>query len=159
MASGGRDLDWSLIAGRECGQIGTEPKNGSKVGDWRPLAFDGSKGYKGAKTMSVAFAKIGDAVACVAGGSDGATMRFEPESADGANAGLGIERDILQPVKRAVPEASTADIWTLAGAQAVEVCGGPKINHARGVLTKCEFFLKTHRCAPFTFVSVAESTL
>ena len=33
MASGGRDLDWSLIAGRECGQIGTEPKNGSKVGD------------------------------------------------------------------------------------------------------------------------------
>ena len=25
------------------------------------------------------------------------------------------ERDILQPVKRAVPEASTADIWTLAG--------------------------------------------
>ena len=66
------------------------------------------------------------------GGSDGATMRFAPEREDGANAGLGIERDILQPVKRAVPEASTADIWTLAGAQAVEVCGGPKINHAMG---------------------------
>ena len=55
---------------------------------------------------------------------------------DGANAGLGIERDILQPVKRAVPEASTADIWTLAGAQAVEVCGGPKINHAMGGATR-----------------------
>ena len=66
------------------------------------------------------------------GGSDGATMRYSPEKDDGANAGLGIERDILQPVKRAVPEASTADIWTLAGAQAVEVCGGPKINHAMG---------------------------
>ena len=26
-------------------------------GEWRPLAFDGSKGYKGAKTMSVAFAR------------------------------------------------------------------------------------------------------
>ena len=59
-------------------------------------------------------------------------MRFAPEREDGANAGLGIERDILQPVKRAVPEASTADIWTLAGAQAVEVCGGPRINHAMG---------------------------
>ena len=59
-------------------------------------------------------------------------MRFAPEREDGANAGLGIERDILQPVKRAVPEASTADIWTLAGAQAVELLGGPKINHAMG---------------------------
>ena len=34
------------------------------------------------------------------GGSDGATMRFAPESEDGANAGLGIERDVLEPVKR-----------------------------------------------------------
>ena len=50
----------------------------------------------------------------------------------GANAGLNIERDILKPVKKAVPEASTADIWTLAGAEAVAVCGGPKISHAMG---------------------------
>mmetsp|Transcript_33862 Transcript_33862/g.101982 ORF Transcript_33862/g.101982 Transcript_33862/m.101982 type:complete len:728 (-) Transcript_33862:124-2307(-) len=66
------------------------------------------------------------------GGSDGATMRFAPERDEGANAGLNIERDILKPVKKAVPEASTADIWTLAGAEAVAVCGGPKISHAMG---------------------------
>jgi len=62
------------------------------------------------------------------GGSNGATMRFAPENTDGANAGLGIERDILCPVKRAFPEVSNADIWTLAGAKAVEFCGGPKID-------------------------------
>jgi len=66
------------------------------------------------------------------GGSDGATMRFAPESTEGANAGLNIERDILKPVSRAVPAASVADVWTLAGAQAVEVCGGPKIEHRMG---------------------------
>jgi len=32
-------------------------------------------------------------------GSNGATMRFAPESTDGANAGLNIMRDILEPVR------------------------------------------------------------
>ena len=54
-------------------------------------------------------------------------MRFEPEIKDGANAGLGIEQDILKPVKQAFPEESVADIWALAGAAAVEFCGGPEI--------------------------------
>lgn len=68
------------------------------------------------------------------GGSGGATMRHDGgrESLDGANAGLGIERDILKPVLRACPELSTGDVWTLAGATAVELCGGPKIDHALG---------------------------
>ena len=66
------------------------------------------------------------------GGSDGATMRFEPESEDGANASLGIERDVLEPVKREFPELSYADIWTLAGCVAIEESGGPKIEHHLG---------------------------
>ena len=66
------------------------------------------------------------------GGSGGATMRFEPESADGANAGLNIERDILLPCKKAFPELSYADIWTLAGSVAIEFCGGPEIDHIFG---------------------------
>lgn len=66
------------------------------------------------------------------GGSNGATMRFAPESEDGANAGLGIERDILAPVKREFPELSYADIWTLAGCCAIEESGGPKIEHHLG---------------------------
>ena len=66
------------------------------------------------------------------GGSDGATMRFAPESEDGANAGLEIERDVLLPCKRAFPELSYADIWTMAGAAAIEFCGGPTITHILG---------------------------
>jgi len=34
------------------------------------------------------------------GGSNGATMRFAPESDHGANAGLSAARDFLEPVKR-----------------------------------------------------------
>lgn len=34
------------------------------------------------------------------GGSNGATMRFAPESDHGANAGLKVARDFLEPIKR-----------------------------------------------------------
>jgi len=61
------------------------------------------------------------------GGSDGATMRFEPEAADPANAGLSIPRDLLQNVHQKYPDVSLADIYTLAGALAVEFAGGPRI--------------------------------
>lgn len=37
---------------------------------------------------------------------DGATMGFAPESEDGANAGLGIERDVPQAVMHEFPELS-----------------------------------------------------
>lgn len=36
------------------------------------------------------------------GGSNGATMRFAPESDHGANAGLKAARDFLEPVKGAL---------------------------------------------------------
>jgi len=61
------------------------------------------------------------------GGSNGATMRFEPECKHGANAGLQHARDRLEPVKKAHPWISYADLWTLAGAVAVEEMGGPQI--------------------------------
>jgi hypothetical protein len=66
------------------------------------------------------------------GGSNGATMRFEPESTDGANAGLHIIRNMLQPVKANHPEMSHADLWTFAGTAAVEFLGGPKVPHNFG---------------------------
>jgi hypothetical protein len=66
------------------------------------------------------------------GGSDGATMRFEPESTDDANAGLSIVRDLLLPVKANHPEVSYADLWTIAGCAAVEFLGGPKVAHTFG---------------------------
>jgi hypothetical protein len=61
------------------------------------------------------------------GGSNGATIRFHPESADGANAGLHIIRDLLEPVKRNHPEISYADLYVLASAMAIEFLGGPQV--------------------------------
>ena len=66
------------------------------------------------------------------GGSNGATMRFEPESADDANAGLNIMRDLLLPVKQQFPFLSFADIWTRAGAFAVRYSGGPDVPFSYG---------------------------
>ena len=40
------------------------------------------------------------------GGSDGATMRFEPESTDPANAGLTIPQEVLKPIKHLFPTLS-----------------------------------------------------
>eukprot|EP00887_Chlorella_sp_A99_P004348 scaffold15.g4348.t1 len=61
------------------------------------------------------------------GGSNGATMRFAPEANWGANAGLAVARDLLEPVKRKHPWISYSDLWTLGGAVAVEAMGGPHI--------------------------------
>jgi len=61
------------------------------------------------------------------GGSNGATMRFEPESSDGANAGLQHARNFLEPLKKKFPDVSYADLWIYAGLVAIEEMGGPKI--------------------------------
>jgi cytochrome c peroxidase len=54
------------------------------------------------------------------GGSQGATMRFPPECKHGANAGLEIARDLLEPIKLKHPGLSYADLWTLAGVVAIK---------------------------------------
>jgi len=66
------------------------------------------------------------------GGSNGARMRFNPEASWGANAGLGVARDALEPVKAKHPEISYADLYTLAGVVAVEEAGGPTIPFRTG---------------------------
>mmetsp|Transcript_44629 Transcript_44629/g.85322 ORF Transcript_44629/g.85322 Transcript_44629/m.85322 type:complete len:336 (+) Transcript_44629:62-1069(+) len=66
------------------------------------------------------------------GGSNGATMRFSPESGIGANAGLGLARDLLEPIKARHPEITYADLWTLAGCVSVETMGGPNIDWRAG---------------------------
>jgi len=43
------------------------------------------------------------------GGSNGARMRFDPEASWGANAGLKVARDALEPVKAKYPNISYAD--------------------------------------------------
>lgn len=66
------------------------------------------------------------------GGSNGATMRFEPESSDGANNGLNLARDFLEPIKKNNPGISYADLWIYASYVAIENMGGPQIQFSYG---------------------------
>ena len=54
-------------------------------------------------------------------------MRFTPECSWGANAGLGVARAALEPVRSQFPDLSYADLYTYAGVVAVEETGGPTI--------------------------------
>ena len=66
------------------------------------------------------------------GGSNGGRMRFEPECSWGANAGLHVARQALEPVKAKFPGVSYADLYTYAGVVAVEEAGGPTIPFRAG---------------------------
>lgn len=59
--------------------------------------------------------------------SNYATMRFEPESHHGANAGLHVARDLMEKVKKEFDWISYGDLWTLAGVAAVQEMAGPKV--------------------------------
>ncbi|KAJ7646948.1 heme peroxidase [Roridomyces roridus] len=61
------------------------------------------------------------------GGSNYATMRFEPESLHGANAGLDLARGVMEKIKVQFPWISYGDLWTLGGVAAVQEMAGPKI--------------------------------
>ncbi|KAI0315688.1 heme peroxidase [Amylostereum chailletii] len=61
------------------------------------------------------------------GGSNYATMRFEPEALHGANNGLNIARDLMEKVKQEFPWITYGDLWTLGGVAALQEMGGPKI--------------------------------
>eukprot|EP00184_Porphyridium_aerugineum_P002136 CAMPEP_0184695076 /NCGR_PEP_ID=MMETSP0313-20130426/2827_1 /TAXON_ID=2792 /ORGANISM="Porphyridium aerugineum, Strain SAG 1380-2" /LENGTH=295 /DNA_ID=CAMNT_0027153467 /DNA_START=84 /DNA_END=971 /DNA_ORIENTATION=- len=60
-------------------------------------------------------------------GGANASIRFAPELSHGANAGLKIAIDLLEPIKKAVPEISYADLYQLASIHGIEFGGGPKI--------------------------------
>ncbi|KAG1790070.1 heme peroxidase [Suillus plorans] len=61
------------------------------------------------------------------GGSNYATMRFQPESLHGANAGLHVAREVLEKIKQEFSWISYGDLWTLAGVAAVQEMAGPKV--------------------------------
>jgi cytochrome c peroxidase len=60
------------------------------------------------------------------GGSQGAGMRFPPESDHGGNAGLHIARNLLEPIKKKYPGITYADLYTLAGTIAIAELNGPR---------------------------------
>lgn len=65
------------------------------------------------------------------GGSRAAQRFADGESKHGANAGLGIARDLLKPIQdkycNAAQNVSIADLWAFAGTTAIAVSGGPDI--------------------------------
>ncbi|KAG6891563.1 heme peroxidase [Termitomyces sp. T32_za158] len=61
------------------------------------------------------------------GGSNYATMRFQPESLHGANNGLNIARDLMEKIKKEHEWISYGDLWTLGGVAAIQEMAGPKI--------------------------------
>jgi len=61
------------------------------------------------------------------GGSNYATMRFEPEAMHAANNGLDVARVLMEKVKVEFPWITYGDLWTLAGVAAVQEMAGPKI--------------------------------
>eukprot|EP00959_Pyramimonas_sp_CCMP1952_P259630 5428525-Pyramimonas_sp.AAC.1 len=70
------------------------------------------------------------------GGSNGATMRFCPESEAGANAGLGVARAMLEPIKERNPDLSYADLWTLAGCVSSALAPSPPRTDACSTLPR-----------------------
>ncbi|KAJ2763328.1 heme peroxidase, partial [Coemansia nantahalensis] len=66
------------------------------------------------------------------GGSNGATIRFSPEADHGANAGLGVARARLEPLKKKYPHISYGDLYTLAGVVGVQELGGPTVRWRPG---------------------------
>ncbi|KAG6865480.1 hypothetical protein C0991_002192 [Blastosporella zonata] len=61
------------------------------------------------------------------GGSNYATMRFEPEALHGANNGLNLARSLMEKIKGEFEWISYGDLWTLGGVAAVQEMAGPKI--------------------------------
>lgn len=66
------------------------------------------------------------------GGPSNASIRFPPESADHHNAGLAAALVLLNPIKRAAPNISWADLIALSGVIAVQDLRGPSIAWREG---------------------------
>lgn len=65
-------------------------------------------------------------------GGANASIRFMPEAGHGANNGLNIARDLLQPIKDKFPQISYADLYQLASVVGIEYAGGPVIPFRMG---------------------------
>mmetsp|Transcript_9604 Transcript_9604/g.13423 ORF Transcript_9604/g.13423 Transcript_9604/m.13423 type:complete len:140 (-) Transcript_9604:18-437(-) len=66
------------------------------------------------------------------GGPRGAMRFTSGESGHGANNGLDVARQLLEPIRKKYPEITNADLWSLAAVVAVEEMGGPKVSWRPG---------------------------
>jgi len=109
--------------------------------DYTDASYDGA-------TPGPLFIRLGwhsAGTCCVAtktGGSNGATMRFDPEKGWGANGGLTLAHDMLEPVKKKFPAMSYSDLWIFAACVAVEEMGGNKVVFKPGRVDKTKSMMK-----------------
>ncbi|KAI2492072.1 peroxidase [Fragilaria crotonensis] len=67
------------------------------------------------------------------GGSGGGTIRFKEELDHGGNAGLAVTAvQWMEPIYKAHPGISYADLYTLGGVAAIKTLGGPTIPWSSG---------------------------
>lgn len=71
-------------------------------------------------------------------GGANASIRFQPEKGHGANNGLNIAMDLLQPIKEKFPQISYADLFQLSSVVGVEFSGGPVIPFQMGRIDATE---------------------
>lgn len=69
---------------------------------WSPLAFDGSKGFKGSAARSVAFVESAGGACCVAVGGDDGSLQFRWLADGDATAG-GDAFDATRPAQTLLP--------------------------------------------------------
>ncbi|KAE8213169.1 hypothetical protein CF327_g3261 [Tilletia walkeri] len=88
--------------------------------------YDGGQGHFGPVLVRLAWHASGTYDKNTnSGGSNGATMRFAPESDHGANAGLLVARNYMDDIHKKFPWITYSDLWTLGGVVAVQEMGGP----------------------------------
>jgi len=93
----------------------------------------GGGGYVAPMLVRLAWHSSGSyAKAARDGGSEGGTIRFQPEINHGGNAGLKHAIGVLAPIKENHPAVSWADLIVLSGCVAIEEMGGPKIGFTPG---------------------------
>ncbi|KAL1511739.1 hypothetical protein AB1Y20_005027 [Prymnesium parvum] len=83
-----------------------------------------------------------------------ASMRFEPEASYPSNRGLDEARKLLEPIKRAAPVLSYADLWQLAAVVSIEMMGGPRVPFRVGRTDASS----PEECAPDGMLSGAHDT-
>lgn len=152
-----------LDAGQGAGKTGKQSSAGKAAGSFSPQQVDYQEVYDAVAKRLIEHDDYDDGsygpvvlrlgwhasgtydAATGTGGSNGATMRFAPESDHGANAGLKAARDFLQPVKGWQTPLATAsrhsltyfadqfpwitysDLWTLSAVCAIQEMAGPVI--------------------------------
>ncbi|GMG59574.1 unnamed protein product [Ambrosiozyma monospora] len=90
------------------------------------------------------------------GGSYAGTMRFEKEQKDPENAGLGIARDFLKPIKEKYPELSYGDLYTLGGVTAIQELSGPKIQWRPGRVDQSKSAIPPYHRLPDAHMTTGE---